>query len=111
MPKSAKPAESQPAKKGGSMTGATSFPAVSLAEAHAALTGPGSPFEIEEREIRGIPMRVWKNAPPTLREVFLASRAFGDKTFLVSRDERASYENFCRATLVFAEALQQAGLK
>ncbi len=47
------------------MAEATVFPAVSLAQAHAALTQPGSPFEIEEREIRGVRTRVWKNAPPT----------------------------------------------
>jgi long-chain acyl-CoA synthetase len=93
------------------MTGATTFPAISLAEAHARLTGPGSPFEIEERDIRGIRTRIWKNAPPTLREVFLAGRAFGDRTFVVYRDERASYESFGRATLVLAEALQKAGLR
>ncbi|HEX2215244.1 MAG TPA: long-chain fatty acid--CoA ligase, partial [Xanthobacteraceae bacterium] len=52
----------------------SSWPAVSLAEAHAALTGPGAPFEIEEIVIRGVKTRVWKNAPPTLREVFSAGR-------------------------------------
>jgi long-chain acyl-CoA synthetase len=49
------------------MAGAKAFPAISLAEANAALTRPGSPFEIEERTIRGVRTRVWKNAPPTLR--------------------------------------------
>jgi long-chain acyl-CoA synthetase len=93
------------------MEGAIAFPAISLAQAHAALTAPGSPFEIEEREIRGIRMRVWKNAPPTLREVFLASRAFADRTVLVYGDERATYESFARATLALAEAFQKAGVK
>ena len=50
---------------------AKSFPAVSLAQANAMLTRPGSPFEMEERDIRGVRTRVWKNAPPTMREVFL----------------------------------------
>ena len=56
------------------MTVAPTFPAMSLAAAHAALTQPGSLFEIEERTIRGVLTRVWKNAPPTLREAFLAGR-------------------------------------
>jgi len=30
------------------------FPAMSLAEAHALLTRRGSPFEMEERDIRGV---------------------------------------------------------
>ena len=54
------------------MAGAKAFPAVSLAAINAALTRPGSPFEIEERIIRGVRTRVWKNAPPTLRDVFAA---------------------------------------
>ncbi len=45
------------------------WPAMSIAEAHAALTAPGMPFEMEEKLIRGVPTRVWKNAPPTLRDV------------------------------------------
>ena len=87
------------------------FPAISLAQATALLTRPGSPFEMEERDIRGVRTRVWKNAPPTMREVFLLGRSHGSKTFVVYRDERASYEDFARAALVIAEALQQAGVK
>jgi steroid-24-oyl-CoA synthetase len=87
------------------------FPAMTLAQATAALTRTGSPFEIEERDIRGVRTRVWKNVPPTMREVFLRGRSFGARTFLVFRDERASYEDFARAALAIAEALQQAGIK
>jgi long-chain acyl-CoA synthetase len=87
------------------------FPAISLAEANARLTAPGAPFAMEERDIRGVRTRVWKNAPPTLREVFLAGRAHGTKTFVVYRDERASYEGFARAALAIAETLQRAGVK
>ena len=50
---------------------AKTFPAISLAQAHALLTRPGSPFEMEERDTRGVRTRVWKNAPPTMRDVFL----------------------------------------
>ena len=89
---------------------AKTFPVMSLKQANAALTDPGSPFEIEERDIRGIRIRVWKNAPPTMREVFFLARSHGNKTFLVYRDERASYEDFARASLAIAEALQRAGI-
>ncbi|MGA8650059.1 MAG: class I adenylate-forming enzyme family protein [Xanthobacteraceae bacterium] len=87
------------------------FPAISLAQANAMLTRSGSPFEIEQRDIRGVPTRVWKNAPPTMRDLFLLARVYGDKTFVVYRDERASYDEFGRAALAIAEALQQAGVK
>ena len=93
------------------MAAAKNFPAISLAQAHALLTRPGSPFEMEEQDICGMPMRVWKNAPPTMREVFLLARAHGNKTFVVYRDERVSYDEFARAALAIAEALQQAGVK
>ena len=33
------------------MTTPAAFPAISISEAYARLTGPGSPFEIEQREI------------------------------------------------------------
>ena len=49
---------------------------LSIAEAVAALTAKGAPFEMEEKTIRGMPTRVWKNAPPSLRAVFEASRRF-----------------------------------
>src|SRR5579863_856012 len=96
---------------GRTMTAAPAFPAMSLAAAHAALTAPGSIFEIEERDIRGVRTRVWKNAPPTLREAFAAGRIHGEKTFLVYRDERVSFEELARAALAIAAALQSEGLE
>ncbi|HLJ71640.1 MAG TPA: class I adenylate-forming enzyme family protein [Roseiarcus sp.] len=93
------------------MTAPPNFPALSLAAAHAALTAPGSPFEIEERDIRGVRTRVWKNAPPTLREAFAAGRQHKDKTFIVYRDERVTFEALARASLAVADALQAQGLQ
>jgi hypothetical protein len=86
----------------------SNFPAISFAEATARLTAPGAPFEMETRDIRGVPLRVWKNAPPTLRDAFVAGRKFGGKTFLVYNDERASFEGFARASLAIAGALAEA---
>ena len=87
------------------------WPAMSLAQAHAMLTAPGSPFEMEQRVIRGVATRVWKNAPPTLRELFLAGRMHGDKIFLVYDDDRASFEGFARAALAIAHALVEQGVR
>ena len=57
-------------------------------QALAALTSAeGSPFEIAEAEVDGQVMKVWKNLPSSLREVFAAARLNGDKTFLVYEDE------------------------
>src|SRR6202453_2545987 len=87
------------------------FPAISVQEAYARLTGPGAPFEIARREISGVPLRIWKNAPPTLRQAFTASRAFGGKTFLVHGEDRVSFEGFARAALAVAAALTDLGVR
>ncbi len=86
------------------------WPAMSLARAHELLTAPGAPFEMAEATIRGYRTRVWKNAPPTLRDVFLAGRVFGDRVFLVHEDERVSFESFARASIALAHWLQAQGV-
>ncbi|HXV00804.1 MAG TPA: class I adenylate-forming enzyme family protein [Caulobacteraceae bacterium] len=83
---------------------------MSIAEAHALLTAPGAPFEMEEVIIGGIPTRTWKNAPPTLRAVFEASRAFSERIFLVHEDERVSFEAFHRAVAALAQVLVADGV-
>ena len=88
------------------------WPAMSLAQAHAAMTAPGQPFETADAVIRGVPQRIWKNAPPTLRDVFVNARAaHGPKDFLVFDGERASFEAFARATLVLAGQLAALGVR
>ena len=87
------------------------WPVMSVAEAHARLTAPGERFEIEEIPIRGIMTKVWKNAPPTLRDVFQNARTFPDREFLVYEDDRATFESFARATLALAAQLQADGVK
>ena len=84
---------------------------MTLAQAHAGMTAAGQPFETTAISIRGVPQRVWKNAPPTLREVFLHARAMhGGKDFLVLDGERATVEAFARATLALAEQLAAMGV-
>ena len=78
---------------------------LSIAAAVAALTAPGAPFEMEDRVIRGIPTRVWKNAPPSLRAVFEGSRAHGELPFLVYEDERLSHAEHYRRGAALARAL------
>ncbi|WP_187192275.1 class I adenylate-forming enzyme family protein [Cupriavidus metallidurans] len=90
--------------------GAGQWPVMSLAEAHARLTAPGAPFETETRVIRGIPTTVWKNAPPTLRDLFLIAAAWGDKTFVVYEEERVSYRAFAQAATTLAQQLVRDGI-
>ena len=87
------------------------WPAMSIDQAHALLTQPGSPLETEEAVIGGVKTKVWKNAPPSLRAIVEAARAHGDKIYLVYEDERVSYAAFFRATARLAYAMADAGVK
>ena len=87
------------------------WPVMSIAEAHALLTQPGSPFEMETLTIRGRATRVWKNAPSDLRSEVTASRAFADRTFLVYENERVTFEAFHRAVAHLAARLIADGVK
>ena len=87
-----------------------SWPAMSIAAAHALLTAPGAPFEMETVTIRGVPTRSWKNAPPSLRAVVETGRAHGQRIFLVHDDERVSFEAFFRAVSAFAHELRGQGV-
>ena len=60
-------------------------------EAVATVTGPGQMFELVDSEVRGVPMKVFKNCPPNLGFVLTMARGHGDKTFLVYEDERISF--------------------
>lgn len=61
-------------------------------EAIAQLTEePGGMFELGEETVRGIDMRVWKNAPTSLRAVLELSAGHGDADALVYEDDRYAY--------------------
>ena len=87
------------------------WPACSIAEAHAALTAPGAPFEIELVERAEGPVRVWKNGPRSLADIYELARTFGDRLYVVYEDDRASYDAFTRATHAFALALLERGVQ
>lgn len=60
------------------------------------LTSAGQPFEIENLEVSGIPLRNWKHTPSSLAEIVEASRQFGARDFIVYQDERLSFEQHYR---------------
>ena len=68
----------------------------SRAEAIAALTAPGEPFELTTLSITGQPQLVFANAPASLRQLYEDNAS--DKPFIVYDDER----------LTFAEAWAEA---
>jgi steroid-24-oyl-CoA synthetase len=90
------------------MTGdAKDTPAMSIAEANAAMTAAGELFEMEEIAIRGVPTRTWKNAPPSLRAVLDMSLGHGDAAFLVYEDERTTFAEHYRIACTLAGRLRE----
>jgi long-chain acyl-CoA synthetase len=61
---------------------------------------------MEELDIRGVPTRTWKNAPPSLRAIMDLSLAHGDATFLVYEDERTTFAEHYRIACTLSHRLQ-----
>ncbi len=89
---------------------AAGWPAMSMAAVQQQLCVAGSRFEMDEIEIRGNLTRVWKNAPPTLRELLAVGASHGDATFTVYEDERVSYTGWHRAVIALALHFQELGI-
>ena len=54
-------------------------------------TGPGGPFEVETVEVGGRPLKAYKAAPASLREIWLGSAGHGDKDYLVYNEDRWTF--------------------
>jgi long-chain acyl-CoA synthetase len=83
----------------------------SLEDVKATLTAPGQLFEMDEVDIRGVPTRTWKHAPPSLRNILEISRFHGDATYLVYEDERTTFEEHFRQAATFARRLAERGVR
>ena len=86
------------------------WPARSLEEIEAELCGAGQPFEMETLDIRGIPTRTWKNAPPSLRALADHARGHGERLMTIYEDERVTYDAWYRAVATLAAELQNCGI-
>ena len=88
-------------------TAEPAFPAVSIEEAYRILTAPGMAYEMQTLPIRGRPTRVYVNAPPHLRAILEASKAWGGRDFIIYQDERLSFEAHYRAVSALAHVLSE----
>ncbi len=86
------------------MTDIATFTA-KLEEVTQQLTGQGAPFEIMERQINGVPLHCYRNAPATLRDALAQGRGFGDKVFVTYADESLSFDQFFEQVDRFANYL------
>jgi len=88
------------------MSGQT-WPVVDIPETYRLLTAPGMPFEMEPAVIRGLPVRVYKNARRSLRELFDLGRTWGEREFIVYEGERQTYEAHFKAAGVLGRILAE----
>jgi acyl-CoA synthetase (AMP-forming)/AMP-acid ligase II len=82
-----------------------------LKRAWSELTAAGQPFEVQTVDVRGIPVRAYRHAPGSLRDVWLASAGHGDADYLVYNDERVSYREAHRQAAALAARLQALGVQ
>lgn len=69
------------------------------------ITGPGQPYELVNALIDGHPLRVFKNAPTSLRAIYEATAS--DLPFLVYEQERWTFAEAWAASARIAQVLRQ----
>lgn len=57
------------------------------------LTSDGAPFELIDRQVDGVPLRCFKQAPTTLRDALAEGRAHGEKVCVTYEDQRFSFDD------------------
>ena len=82
---------------------------MSREQAVAELTKAGAPFAVEMREVAGVPMRVYANAPPSLVSVLESSRGHGTNDFLVYGHDRFSFADHLGIVAGLAEWMATEG--
>ena len=78
-----------------------------LPEIEAQLTGPGGPFEVVTEEVLGERMSVYKQRARSLRELVEASRAHGDKEYIVHGERRITYAEHADLVASVARGLSE----
>ncbi len=79
-------------------------------EALAQLTASG-PFEIVVDRSAGYPQKLYANAPDSLRDVLLSTRAYADRPFMLYEDEAVTFEAHLAKVAALAEWLAAAGVR
>jgi long-chain acyl-CoA synthetase len=69
------------------------------------MSAPQNPFEIAEVDVRGVPLHVFRYAPPSLRAIWDASALHGPNEYLVYGDERITFAQAHQQVAALAERL------
>ncbi len=82
-------------------------------ESAAYLTAPGADWELTTETVRGVEYRIFRNLPPTLRDVYdQACQDHADKDFLVFQDTRLTYaQAYRRAAALAHELIHRYGVQ
>ena len=74
-------------------SGAANMPAMieEFQEAWEELTAPGAQFATTTIDVRGVPIKVFESALPSMRTVWELARGYGDRDYIVYEDERYTY--------------------
>ena len=72
-------------------------------QALAILTAPGQPYELQTREVAGRPLRMFVNAPASLRQLFEDTAT--EQPFLIYQDERLSFAQTRQRAAALASVL------
>jgi len=75
------------------------------------LTGPGGQFEIVEIEALGRRIKSFKAAPPSIREFWLSTAAWGDRPYLAYEDDVLTYAEAHAQAAAIADWLWQRGVR
>ncbi|MEL6285307.1 MAG: class I adenylate-forming enzyme family protein [Pseudomonadota bacterium] len=82
-----------------------------LMKAREAMTGPGGDFEIVEQVILGNRIRSFRNAPPSVREVWLSTLQFAGRPYMVYQNETLSYDQSHQAVNAVANWMLAQGVR
>jgi long-chain acyl-CoA synthetase len=82
-----------------------------LQKARQELTGPGGAFEIVETDVLGNRLRLFKNAPGSIRDIWLATAAFADRPYIIYENERLTYADSHTQVNAIAAWLVAQGVK
>jgi long-chain acyl-CoA synthetase len=84
------------------------WPVMSIADANAALAASDTPLKLEDGVVGGVNMKVYANAPPTIRSILeLANVSFPDRDYIVYQDERVTFRAMMLAVQHFAKTLAE----
>lgn len=70
------------------------------------LTGPGGRFEVVEEDVRGNRMPVIRNRDRKVGDLVAASKAWGDRDYLITLDRRMSFAEHADAVAAVATAMR-----